>query len=93
VNKKTGRVLQTNLATDVKMLGPWASPATRAYRFANLKTYEERGGGKKGEQLNNQAVHLSGPPANGCPAGTGSGGQLNPAFSLWLMGYPAEWDD
>jgi hypothetical protein len=35
----------------------------------------------------------SGTLANGCPAGTGSGGQLNPAFSRWLMGYPAEWDD
>lgn len=27
----------------------------------------------------------------GFPVKTGSQGQLNPAFSLWLMGYPAEW--
>jgi hypothetical protein len=30
--------------------------------------------------------------SNGSPAATAKPGQLNPEFSLWLMGYPAEWD-
>ena len=154
----------------IAKLASWATPAFRDYRHANAKPWKDRGGGKKGEQLNNQVVHLapwptpmsaptseashgqssgqyrrkmaecapwptpsaqgsageisedlerrgekwvnkktgrvlqtnlatdvknltSGTLANGSPAGTGSSGQLNPAFSLWLMGYPAEWDD
>ncbi len=38
-----------------------------------------------------RAVLLSGLTSNGSPAGTGSGGQLNPEFTRWLMGYPVAW--
>jgi hypothetical protein len=32
-----------------------------------------------------------GPISSGSPAQTEKRGQLNPDFSLWLMGYPPEW--
>jgi hypothetical protein len=51
-------------------LAAWATPAERDYRTANLKSFEERGGGKKGEQLPNQVKHLAGwpTPMAGSPA-------------------------
>jgi hypothetical protein len=43
--------------------------------------------------LGSQVKLVRGPSLTGYRAKTEKRGQLNPAFSRWLMGYPAEWDD
>jgi hypothetical protein len=44
------------------------------------------------DQLPRQAqLAASGPTATGGGAGTKSTGQLDPRYSLWLMGIPEEW--
>jgi hypothetical protein len=70
---KTGKHVQRILNRAVQL---WPTPAARDYRSPNKLTYEERGGGKKGEQLPNAA-----------------GGQLNPMWVEWLMGWPLGWTD
>ena len=58
----------------LELLKAWPTPAARDFRTANLKTFQERGGGKKGEQLNNAAVHLlSGWPTPQTSDSTGGG--------------------
>lgn len=80
--------------TQQSRLAGWATPATRDYRTPNHSTYSDRGGGPKGEQLNNQVAHLiPGASLNGSSAQTSGGGLLNPEHSRWLQGIPREWPD
>jgi hypothetical protein len=76
VNGLLGRqVWQTNWPTPKRSDAERGGQETRTGRKSNLV----------------DRVMLSGTTSSGSPAATAGRGQLNPAFSLWLMGYPEEW--
>ncbi len=83
----------SNLNETAQLAG-WTSPMARDGR-SELDTPKQRG--KVALELSKQAK-LAGWPtptrgltSSGSPAETERPGQLNAAFSLWLMGYPIEW--
>ncbi len=74
------------------------TPASRDYRTPNSKPYSDRGGGSKGEQLQNFVAHSL--PAQATPGGPPSSAngptlprRLNPRFVEWLMGFPIGWTE
>jgi hypothetical protein len=70
--------------TDASRLASWATPMVA----------DATGSGVHQHTLTLcQQVRTSGAILSGSPAATASSGQLNPAFSRWLMGYPVAWDD
>jgi len=83
------------------ILAGWVTATTRDWKDSPGMSTEREGGRTRLDQLPRQAYLTVGSPARltasgemltGLAAGMGSGGQLNPAHSLWLMGFPPEWE-
>jgi hypothetical protein len=73
--------------TSAARLSGWHTPVVRDLR-------NSAGDGSNPRDLPRQVpLAAHGPTLTGSSARTGKRGQLNPAHSRWLQGYPREWDD
>jgi hypothetical protein len=80
----------TDASRKTVALSPWPTPAATDDKTPGGTDRWKEDRGKKGMRLNDHMLHR-GPTSSGSPAQTESKGQLSPAFSLWLMGYPFDW--
>jgi hypothetical protein len=68
-------------------LTSWATPTSRDHKDGS-----SIGTAPENALLGRQVWQTHGQTLPGSPAETAKPGQLNPAFSLWLMGYPTAWE-
>ncbi len=75
---------------DLPTVSGWATPAARDWRDGRASPETMA---RNARPLNEQAVAALGTVLSGSSASMAKRGQLNPAFCLWLMGFPAEWEN
>jgi hypothetical protein len=77
---------------DFALLTSWPTASARDWK--DTSGMSETGTNPDGSTRSrlDQLPRVAGLTAIGSPAATEKPGQLNPAHSRWLMGYPAEWD-
>lgn len=87
---------------EIAHLASWATPAAHEAggtpeQFLERKRRAVASGSQLGVSLTSLSLQAQladhGQTPTGSLAPTGARGQLSPAHSRWLMGYPAEWDD
>lgn len=87
----SGTTLLDAARTAQSNLSSWATPSARDHKDssdpATWNCTEER------DRMDQLPRQVFGAMPTGSHAETGKPGQLNPALSRWLMGYPPEWDD
>lgn len=104
---RNGKLSTDRLDVTAQLTG-WPTPTTQddnCSRMPNPQEYAEKRLARANKCSNlaqtaqafahNTPARLTatGEMLTGSCAGMGSGGQLNPALSRWLMGLPPEWDD